>query len=73
MGNLEKLLPRDKRGNVTKGNIMDIDSRDSVFFTSKRLVLTIGLSDMVVIDTPDATLVRPKSQEIKVLVYFLGK
>ncbi len=52
---------------------MDIDSRDSVFFTSKRLVLTIGLSDMVVIDTPDATLVRPKSQEIKVLVYFLGK
>ena len=72
---LENLLPRDKRGNVTTGNIVDIDSHRSIFFTTKRLVGSIGLSDMVVVDTPDATLVCPKSraQEVKLLVEVLRK
>lgn len=72
-GNLEKLLPQDQRGNVTIGNIVDVESRNSVFFASKRLVGSIGLSDMVVVDTPDATLVCPKSraQDVKILVEIL--
>ncbi len=72
---LEKILPRDKRGNVTTGNVVDIDSQGSVFFATKRLVGSIGLSDMVVVDTPDATLVCPKSrsQDVKSLVELLRK
>ena len=72
---LENILPRDKRGNVMTGNVVDIDSRGSVFFATKRLVGSIGLSDMVVVDTPDATLVCPKSrsQEVKLLVEVLRK
>ena len=72
---LEKILPRDKRGNVTTGNIVDIDSQGSVFFATRRLVGSIGLSDMVVVDTPDATLVCPKSrsQDIKALVEILRR
>ena len=68
-------MPRDKRGNVMTGNIVDIDSHRSIFFTTKRLVGSIGLSDMVVVDTPDATLVCPKSrtQEVKLLVEVLRK
>ncbi len=70
---LEKILPRDKQGNVRTGNIVDVESHGSVFFATKRLVCSIGLSEMVVVDTPDATLVCPKSrsQEVKGLVEVL--
>ena len=72
---LENIAPRDKRGNVMTGNIVDIESNNSVFFATKRLVGSIGLSDMVVVDTPDATLVCPKarSQDVKALVERLRK
>ncbi len=74
-GNLETLLPQDQRGNVKIGNIVDIDSRNSFFFATKRLVGSVGLSNMVVVDTPDATLVCPKSraQDVKVLVRILRR
>ena len=74
-GSLEDVMRRDKRGNVMTGNVVDIDSRGSIFFAAKRLVGSIGLSDMVVVDTPDATLVCPKSrsQEVKSLVEVLRK
>lgn len=69
-GSLEEVAPCDKRGNVKTGNVVELDSQNSVFFTDKRLVGAIGLSDMVVVDTPDATLVCPKSrsQDVKKLV-----
>jgi len=46
-----------------------------VLWATKRLVGTVGLSDMVVVDTPDATLVCPKSrsQDVKALVDVLRK
>ncbi|MEC4674638.1 MAG: cupin domain-containing protein, partial [Nitrospirota bacterium] len=69
-GSLDEVAPQDKRGNVTTGNVVNMDSVNSIFFADKRLVGAIGLSDMVVVDTPDATLVCPKSrsQDVKKLV-----
>ncbi|MDH5586652.1 MAG: mannose-1-phosphate guanylyltransferase, partial [Nitrospirota bacterium] len=55
-GSLEDVAPLDKDGNVRNGNIIDIGSRQSVLFADRRLVATIGLDNMVVVDTPDATL-----------------
>lgn len=72
---LEEVVPRDKQGNVRIGNVVDIDSENSVFFATKRLVGSIGLSNMVVVDTPDATLVcqKSRSQEVKALVDILRR
>ncbi|MDH5776220.1 MAG: cupin domain-containing protein, partial [Nitrospirota bacterium] len=55
------------------GNIIDIGSRQSVLFADRRLVATIGLDNMVVVDTPDATLVCPKdrAQDVKAIVSLL--
>jgi hypothetical protein len=41
-----------------------------VVYGDRRVVATIGLTDMVVVDTPDATLVCPKSraQDVKRIV-----
>ncbi len=72
---LEEVAPRSKTGNVVSGNVVDLDSHNSVLYADRRLVATIGLSDMVVVDTPDATLVCPKtrSQDVKKVVEILKK
>ncbi|TAJ26273.1 MAG: mannose-1-phosphate guanylyltransferase/mannose-6-phosphate isomerase, partial [Nitrospirae bacterium] len=72
---LEEISPRNGAGNVVSGRVVDLDSRDSIVYADRRLVATIGLSDMVVVDTPDATLVCPKSraQDVKKVVELLKR
>lgn len=72
---LEEVSPRDKAGNVLSGNVVDLDSTDSVIYADRRVVATIGLRNMVVVDTPDATLICPKSraQDVKKVVDVLKK
>jgi mannose-1-phosphate guanylyltransferase / mannose-6-phosphate isomerase len=67
---LHDLCPADGQGNVILGRALDMGSRDSLVFSQDRLVATIGLTNMVVVDTADATLVCPRSrvQEVKDLV-----
>ena len=74
-GSLDEVAPKDQAGNVVVGRVVDIGSRRSIVYGDRRLVATIGLTDMVVVDTPDATLVCPKSraQEVKQLVDILKK
>ena len=70
---LEEVTPRDKSGNIVTGRVVDLGSRNSVIYADRRVVATIGLEDMVVVDTPDATLVCPKdkSQDVKKVVEIL--
>jgi len=74
-GALPDLFPRDARGNVILGRSLDLDSRDCVIYAQERLVATLGLQDLIVVDTPDATLVCPRErvQEVKELVAALGR
>jgi mannose-1-phosphate guanylyltransferase/mannose-6-phosphate isomerase len=67
---LDEVVDKDREGNILKGNTIDIGSHDSIVFSGQRLVATIGLKDMVVVDTPDATLVAPKErvQEVRRIV-----
>jgi len=72
-GSLDEVAPRDKAGNVVGGRVIDLDSKNSIMYGDRRVVATIGLTDMVVVDTPDATLVCPKSraQDVKKVVEVL--
>ena len=72
-GSLDEVAAKDKAGNVVMGRVVDIDSQRSVVYGDRRVVATIGLTDMVVVDTPDATLVCPKSraQDVKKVVEIL--
>ena len=64
---LDEVIEKNDSGNILKGNTIDIGSQNSIVFSGERLVATIGLKDMVVVDTPDATLVTPKErvQEVR--------
>ena len=72
-GSLDEVAAKDKAGNIIGGRVVDIDSQRSVVYGDRRVVATIGLADMVVVDTPDATLVCPKSraQDVKRIVDIL--
>jgi mannose-1-phosphate guanylyltransferase / mannose-6-phosphate isomerase len=72
-GSLDEVASKDRAGNVFAGRVVDIDSSDSIVYADRRVVATIGLQDMVVVDTPDATLVCPKSraQDVKKVVDIL--
>jgi mannose-1-phosphate guanylyltransferase/mannose-6-phosphate isomerase len=57
---LGDVLERDERGNILQGNAIDIGSENCTVIACDRVLATIGLKDMVVIDTADATLVSSK-------------
>ena len=72
---LDEVIEKDDMGNILRGNAIDIGSQSSTIFAGERLIATIGLRDMVVVDTPDATLVTPKEkvQEVRKIVEVLKK
>jgi len=58
---LYQVSPKDGDGNVVRGEYIGLRSANNLVI-SDRLVATIGLSDLAVVDTPDALLVCPKSE-----------
>lgn len=58
--------------NVVRGEHVDIDSVDSLIYQTNegKLIATVGLESMIVVDTPDALLICPKgrSQDVKKIV-----
>lgn len=69
------ILHRDSNNNVKHGNVISIDNKNSILYCGKRVVGAIGLKDMVVVDTPDATLICPKdrTQDVRKIVDILKK
>ncbi|HEU5408483.1 MAG TPA: mannose-1-phosphate guanylyltransferase/mannose-6-phosphate isomerase, partial [Nitrospira sp.] len=74
-GSLDEVAEKDKAGNVVTGRVIDLESKHSIVYADRRVVATIGLQNMVVVDTPDATLVCPKSraQDVKKIVDILKR
>lgn len=64
---------KDDLGNVTQGDTVVVDTKDSLVFATSRLVATVGVRDLVVVETADAVLVarRDASQEVKKVVQSL--
>jgi mannose-1-phosphate guanylyltransferase len=57
----------DEDNNVIHGNVIAVNTKDCVIEGSEKLIATVGLRDMVVVDTEDATLITTKQNagEIK--------
>ncbi|MFG0673716.1 mannose-1-phosphate guanylyltransferase/mannose-6-phosphate isomerase [Delftia sp. WSY_7] len=60
-------LPRDACGNAHVGHTLAIDTHDSLLFSESCLVTTVGVDNLIVVETPDAILVADKrrSQDVK--------
>lgn len=60
---LERCLPADGEGNHVEGRHVGLDTRDCIIAGSgRRLIATIGLRDLVVVETDDAILVCPRAE-----------
>lgn len=71
--NLYDVLEKDGNLNVKIGEVLDVETTNSLIVGGKRLISTIGLNDMLVIETEDVLLVskRSESQKVKQLVEML--
>ena len=67
---LDDVAEKDERGNVISGRVLDFGSERSILYAQDRLVATIGLKDVIVVDTPDATLVcdKDRAQDVRRVV-----
>lgn len=48
--------------NVTRGPVVSIDTKNCLIYAQKRLITTLGVSDLVIIETDDAILVAHKDE-----------
>jgi len=65
-GSLFGLLPEDASGNIKVGEALTLDTTGTLIFGGKRLIATIGLEDLIIVDTEDALLVCKRGQEQQV-------
>jgi mannose-1-phosphate guanylyltransferase/mannose-6-phosphate isomerase len=66
---VRELLDKDENGNVLQGDVLALDTRDCLVRSEERLVATLGVEGLVVVDTTDALLVcnEARSQEVRAI------
>ena len=82
---LERMNKKDKHGNIVLANYLGVNSRNNIIYstlsnsknlsnsnktTSKKLITTIGVEDLVIVETEDCIMICPKHkcEDIKLLV-----
>ncbi|OHC11291.1 MAG: mannose-1-phosphate guanylyltransferase/mannose-6-phosphate isomerase, partial [Pseudomonadales bacterium GWC1_66_9] len=67
---LWEVSAKDAEGNVFKGDVLIQDSRNTYVHADSRLVATLGVEDLVIVETKDALLVAHKDrvQDVKKIV-----
>ena len=70
---LLEVLPADEEGNTVTGDHVGIDSRDLLVVGGDRLIATIGVEGLVIVDTEDALLIctKEREQDVKAMVELL--
>jgi len=71
---VERHFRKNRSGNVSTAENVSIDAGGNIIFADK-LVATLGVDDLIIVDTPDAILVAKKerAEDVKKLVGELEK
>jgi len=67
---LYNILLHDEMGNVKVGGVIDIDTKNCLILGNKRLISTIGLEDLLIVETDDVILIakRGEGQRVREIV-----
>jgi mannose-1-phosphate guanylyltransferase/mannose-6-phosphate isomerase len=70
-----EILKKDENKNSKKGDVISIDTQSSLILGKNRLIATIGLKDIILVDTNDALLAvdRSRAEDVKKIVEILEK
>ncbi len=63
---LRKILAAKGKKNLVKGKHVGIDSKNCFILGGQRLISTLGVEDLIVVDTDDAILIAHKDHSVKV-------
>ena len=63
---LWEVSDQDKNGNAFNGDVKAVDTTNTLVFADEKLVATVGVEDLVIINTKDAVLVAHKNESQKV-------
>lgn len=65
-----EISPKDDNANVTRGDVLMHDVRNTLLMANHRSISAVGVEDLVVIETADAVLVvnKSRSQDVKHIV-----
>ena len=68
-------LPKDINGNTVNPNHISIDSKNNLVFGTERIISTIDVEDLIIVDSGDALLISKKgsSQKVKQVVAEIKK
>ncbi|MCK4840882.1 MAG: mannose-1-phosphate guanylyltransferase/mannose-6-phosphate isomerase [Methylococcales bacterium] len=53
---------KDDSGNAVSGDVLTVNTENSFLHSSSRLITTVGVSDLVIVETADAVMVASKEQ-----------
>ena len=69
-GALWELAEKDSAGNAARGDVQLQDTKDTLVFGDRRLVATLGVEGLIIVDSDDALLVadRSRSQDVREVV-----
>lgn len=69
------VLPKDENGNAHIGDVLTVNSKNTLVHATSRLVSLVGVENLIVVETPDAVLVADKDrcQDVKNIVTQLQK
>jgi len=64
------VLKKDENGNTQSGDVLAMDTHNSLVYSTSRLVSLLGVENLIVVETPDAVLVtnKSRSQDVKQIV-----
>lgn len=57
---VERIRKTNDSGNVVDGNIITVDCKNNIIQGNEKLIATVGIQDMIIVDTEDATLICDK-------------
>lgn len=71
---LERFLPKDELGNVAQGEYVGIDTNNCIIYSPKKVVTTMGISGLIIVETDDVLMVctKDQAQNIKKLLQKLN-
>ena len=67
---LWEVSPKDEQGNSLRGDVLVQETENTLVYADNRLVVTLGVQDIIVVETKDAVLVADKNsiQQVKDIV-----
>ena len=57
---VERIKKTNEFGNVVNGNIITVNTKNCIIQGEKKLIAAVGLQDLIIVDTEDATLICEK-------------